>query len=49
MNRVLTYHDVFLPNHRLRSELEQERVLLEAARSWAGKYTGISLPKRGLL
>lgn len=37
MNRVLMYHDVLLPNRRLRNELEQERVLLEAARDRAGK------------
>lgn len=37
MNRMLTYHDVFLLDRRLRNELEQERVLLEAARSRAGK------------
>ena len=37
MNRMLTYHDVFLLDRRLRDELEQERVLLEAARSRAGK------------
>lgn len=37
MNRMLMYHDVFLLDRRLRNELEQERVLLEAARSRAGK------------
>ena len=37
MNMMLMYHDLFLLDRRLRNELEQERVLLEAARSRAGK------------